>query len=193
MSGLHIYREDAVLAVIDFQEKLMPRMFETDKVTESAAKLIKGCRILGVPILVTQQYTKGIGETVGEIADALTCKLSDTVPEAAFKYFEKTSFGAMREPAFVKALSDTGRKTVILAGVETHVCVQQTAIALIEAGYNVFGVVDCMSSRTLLNKEFGQLRMTQSGVIMTGYESVLFDMLLDAKDPDFKIISSLVK
>jgi len=193
MSGLHIYREDAVLVAVDFQEKLMPAMFEGNKVTETAAKLIKGCRVLGVPVLVTQQYTKGIGETVDEITDALVCKLSDTVPAATFSHIEKTSFGAMGEPAFVKALADTGRKTVIITGVETHVCVQQTAIALIEAGYNVFGVIDCMSSRTLQNKEFGQLRMTQSGVIMTGYESVLFDMLLDAKDPGFKAISSLVR
>jgi len=193
MNGLRIERKDAVLVAIDFQDKLMPNMFEKEKITDAAARLIKGCRVLGAPIMVTQQYTKGIGATVAEIADALTCKISENIPEASFEHYEKTTFSAMGEPSFVKALADTGRRTVILAGVEAHVCVQQTALSLIEAGYIVYGAVDCMSSRTQLNKEFGQLRMTQSGVIITGYESVLFDMLVDSKDPDFKTISLIVK
>ena len=100
----------------------------------------------------------------------------------------------MRAPDFVKALADAGKKTVIITGMETHICVQQTALDLIECGYTVFGVLDCMSSRTLENKEFGQLRMTQSGVIVTGYESVLFEMLGDAKAESFRqIISQIVK
>jgi nicotinamidase-related amidase len=99
----------------------------------------------------------------------------------------------MKQPSFAQALSETGRKAVVITGMETHICVQQTALDLIEAGYDVYGVLDCMSSRTLANKELGQIRMTQSGVIVTGYEAVLFEMLQDSKDENFKAISQLVR
>ena len=193
MNGLTVKREDAVLAVIDFQVNMLAAIYGKDKIEDLSARFIKGCRILGVPILVTQQYTKGLGPTTEKITEALTCEIPEVLPAADFRSIEKTTFSAMKEPAFAQALSETGRKTVILTGVETHICVQQTALDLIEAGYNVFGVLDCMSSRTLENKEFGQIRMTQSGVIVTGYESVLFEMLIDAKDASFKQISRIVK
>ena len=193
MNGLAIKREDAVLVVIDFQVNMMAAIYGREKVEEMTSRLIKGCRILEVPILVTQQYTKGLGPTTEKIAEALKGEMPGVLPETTFLPLEKTTFSCIQEPSFAKALSKTGRKTVILTGVETHICVQQTALGLIEAGYNVFGALDCMSSRTLENKEFGQIRMTQSGVVVTGYESVLFEMLIDAKDAAFKHISKIVK
>ena len=183
MKGLNIKREDAVIVAIDFQEKLLVNIFESDKMVETMARLVKGCRVLEVPILVTQQYTKGIGPTVPKLAEAL----------GDFTHIEKMTFSAMREPEFVKALEATGRKTVIVTGAEAHICVQQTALDLIAAGYTVYGVVDCMSSRTPLNKELGQIRMTQSGVVVTGYEAELFDMLADARDGNLKTIAAIVK
>jgi len=188
-----IKREDAVLVAIDFQEKLLAGIYGREKFEESASRLIRGCRMLGIPIMVTQQYTKGLGPTSEKITQALVCEMPGILPGSSFTPFEKTTFSAMKEPSFAEALSETKRKTVIICGSETHICVEQTAVDLIGAGYSVFGAVDCMASRTLENKEFGQIRMTQSGVIITGYESVLFDMLLDSKDPNFKNISNLVK
>ena len=193
MNTLTIKREDAILVAIDFQEKLMTGMQDKEKLQETMARLIKGCRIFGVPIIVTQQYTKGLGPTTEKIATALTEEISETLPAQDLTPVEKTTFSAMKEPAFVKALAETGKKTVIITGMETHICVQQTAIDLIEAGYNVFGAFDCMSSRTRENKEFGQLRMTQSGVIVTGYESVLFELLGGSQDANFKQIATIVK
>ena len=193
MSLLTIQREDAVLVAVDFQERLMPGMFEKEKLEETMSRLIKGCRILGIPILVTQQYTKGLGETTAKIKEALTCEIPGALSAGNFTPVEKMTFSAMKEPSFVKALSDTGRRTVVITGMEAHICVQQTALDMIEAGFAVFGVLDCMSSRTLENKEFGQLRMTQSGVIVTGYESVLFDALGNSKDANFKQISAIVR
>jgi len=193
MIELTINRENAVLAVIDFQEKLLPSIYEKEKLEEAATRLIKGCRVLGVPVLVTQQYTKGLGQTTRKITEALTGEIPGILPETSFTPIEKTTFNAMKSPAFVEALAGTGKNVVIITGVEAHICVQQTALGLIEAGYQVFGVLDCMSSRTLENKEFGQLRMTQSGVIVTGYESVLFDLLGDSKDANFKQISTIVR
>jgi len=183
MNGSIIKKDDALLVAIDFQEKLLPAIWEREKLEDSSAKLIKGCRVLGVPILVTQQYTKGLGPTTATVAEALG------------EYFpiEKQTFSAMREPDFVKALKESGKNTVIVTGIEAHICVQQTALDLIDAGYTVYGVVDCMSSRTKENKEYGQLRMTQAGVIFTGLESVLFDMLVDSNNENFKTISKIVK
>ena len=193
MNALSIKREDAVLIAIDFQEKLMPQMYGKEKLEETMCRLIKGCRILGVPVLVTQQYSRGLGTVTEKITKALTEEISEIIPKRGLEPIEKTAFSAMKERSFVEALSKTGRKTAIITGVEAHVCVQQTALDLIEAGYSVFCVLDCVSSRTLENKEFGQLRMTQSGVFVTGYESVLFELLADSRHANFKQISSIVK
>lgn len=193
MNTLTAKREDTVLVAIDFQERLMPQMYEKDKLEETMCRLIKGCRILGIPILVTQQYSRGLGTLTEKIAKALTEELSEIIPERTLQPIEKTAFSAMQEPSFVEALSKTGRNTVIITGVEAHVCVQQTALDLIEAGYDVFGALDCMSSRTLDNKEYGQIRMTQSGVAVTGYESLLFELLADSRNANFKQISAIVK
>jgi len=193
MRSLTIQKEDAVCVLIDIQERLMPGMNNGAQMEETMVKLVRGCRLLDIPILVTQQYSKGLGLTTAAVIEALTASMNDQVPEAEFSPIEKTSFSAMKEPEFTKALEGINRKTVILAGVEAHVCVLQTALHLIEAGYTVYGVLDCMSSRTSENKELGQIRMAQSGVIVTGCETVLFELLADAKASVFKQISAIVK
>jgi nicotinamidase-related amidase len=193
MSKLTIRKEDAVLVAIDFQVKLMANMHGKEKVEDTICRFVRGLRLFEIPILVTQQYTKGIGPTTPDVTAALTEKLSDTVSEPTFTLVEKMTFSAMREPDFVKALGETGKKTVLLTGMESHICVLQTAMDLIEAGYRVFGVVDCMASRTTENKELAQVRMTQAGVIITSYEAVLFELANDSKDPNFKQIASIVK
>ena len=191
MNKINMRREDAIVVLIDAQERLMPSMSDGAAMEAAVVKLVKGCRLMGVPILVTQQYTKGLGPTITAVAEALTAPVDGNA--ASFSPIEKTAFSAMKEPAFVKALGETNRTTVILAGVEAHVCVLQTALHLVEAGYDVFAVLDCMSSRTIADKEFGQIRMAQSGVIVTGCETALFELLEDAKDPCFKRISAIVK
>jgi nicotinamidase-related amidase len=176
-------REEAVLVLVDYQERLMPAIKSRDDVEESAAKLANGCQILGVPILITQQYTKGLGPTVETIAQVL----------GDFQPIEKTSFSIMGEPAFVEALAATGRKSVILAGVEAHVCVLQSALDLLEAGYQVFLAIDAVSSRSNTDKKYAQRRMAEAGAVGTTVESVLFELLVGAREPGFKEISALVK
>jgi len=193
MSKLTIKKEDAVLVAIDFQVKLMANMHGKENVEAAICKLVRGLRLFEIPTLVTQQYTKGIGPTTPDIVGALTEKQSDAVAETSFAHIEKTSFSAMREPAFAKALAATGKKTVILTGMESHICVLLTAMDLIEAGYTVFGVANCMASRTPEDKALAQTRMTQAGVILTSYETVLFELANDANDPNFKQIASIVK
>ncbi len=183
MNTLKINREEAVLVLIDFQERLMPAMKGHDDLEEATIKLAKGCRILGVPVLVTQQYTKGLGPTIPGIDEAL----------GEYEPVEKTAFSAMGEPAFVEALKNTGRKSVILAGIEAHVCVLQTALDLIDAGYTVFLVNDCVASRSNTDRKFAQRRIAESGAVGTTFESVLFEILKGSRQEGFKEISSLVK
>jgi nicotinamidase-related amidase len=183
MKPLRINKEDAVLVVVDFQERLMPVMKDNKDLEKNAIKLIQGCKIMGVPILVTQQYTKGLGPTVANIHLAL----GEYVP------IEKTSFSSMGEGVFKESLAATNKKTVILIGIETHVCVLQTALDLIEAGYSVFLVEDCVSSRSGNDRKYAIMRMVNSGVTITTYESVLFELLKGAREPGFKDVSSLVK
>lgn len=132
MSRLNL--DEAILVVIDFQDRLVPAMKNEKEVIEKASALIKGCRILGVPIIATQQYTKGLGETTKDIKDALTLPIGDDVPETEFKHVEKKSFSCMDEPNFKEALIKSGKDQVIVCGVESHVCVQQTVIDLYEYG-----------------------------------------------------------
>jgi len=190
---VRLRKEDTVLVGIDFQERLMPAMKNNDEVEATAAKLVKGCRILGVPAVFTQQYTKGLGATVPAIVTALTEAIGDEIPAAEFNPVEKTSFSAMGEPAFVEALKKLGRKTVIIAGVEAHVCVQQTVLDLLENGYDVFVANDCISSRSNNDKKYAQRRMGDAGAAGTTYESILFELCGGAKEPGFKQISALVK
>jgi Amidases related to nicotinamidase len=190
---LKIKKEDAVLIGIDFQERLMPAMKNKEELELAAVKLIKGCRILGVPVIMTQQYTKGLGATIPSIASALTDPLSEDIPAAEFVPIEKTSFSAMGEPSFVERLEKLGKKSVIIAGIEAHVCVQQTVIDLLEKGYHVFIANDCIASRSNNDKKYSQRRMGDTGAIGTTCESILFELLRGAKEPGFKQISALVK
>lgn len=188
-----IKKEDAVLVGIDFQERLMPAMKGNEELSAAVVKLVKGCRILGVPVIMTQQYTKGLGPTVVAIADALTEPLGEETGAAEFHPVEKTSFSAMGEPDFIDALEKLERRTVIIAGIEAHVCVQQTVIDLLEKGYTVFVANDCISSRSNTDKKYAQRRMGDAGAVGTTYESILFELLGGAKEPGFKQISALVK
>lgn len=184
MKSLKIKKEEVVLVAIDFQERLMPAMKNSQEIEEKMVKLSQGFVVLGLPILTTQQYTKGLGETLASIKGAMG---------GNFKPIEKTSFSAMGEPEFVKALEATGRKTIVLTGVEAHVCVQQTALDLIEAGYHVFLVNDVISSRDNTDKKYAQRRISEAGGIGTTYEAVLFELVGGAREDGFKQISAIVK
>lgn len=184
MSVKRIKKEEAILVVIDIQERLIPVMAEKDEVIASVKKLAAGFEAIGSPILVTQQYTKGLGDTIEEVKSAFT----------NFSHIEKSAFSAMGDETFVNALKDSGRKTVILCGIESHVCVLQSSLDMLEAGYDVFVVVDAVSSRHLVDEENAIKRMLFSGVVTTTSESVLFEMLdNDSKSDTFKAISKIVK
>ena len=176
-------KEDTVLVVIDVQEKLMPAMYNRETVEAQTVKLCKGMDIFGVPKIVTTQYCKGLGPTIESVKEAL----------GEHQEFDKFTFSAYKNEEFKAALEATGRKKVVIVGVETHVCVEQTALDLIEAGYDVALAADCVSSRTPDSIQTAFRCLEAAGVVITAGESVLFDMLESAKAPEFKAISATVK
>lgn len=178
-----LIREDAILVLVDFQERLMPAMKDFQALETSVIKLVQGIETLGVPVLVTQQYTKGLGPTIPSIAQAL----------GEFSPIEKTDFSAAGEMNFLEALNASGKTTVILCGIEAHVCVAQTALALLELGYDVFLAEDAVSSRNKTDKKVGVKRMIDAGARPVTVEAVLFELLGTAKAAEFKEISRIVK
>jgi nicotinamidase-related amidase len=180
---MRILRENSVGLVIDIQERLVPAMEENEIFVENSKKLIQGLQILGLPLLVTQQYTKGLGETIDEV--------KALIPD--FEYIEKKDFSCLDEPVFAEKLALSGAKTVIICGIESHVCVLQTAIDLRVAGYTPVVVLDCVASRSFDNVDLAAERFRYEGIMMTSFESILFELTRGAGAPGFKEISKLVK
>jgi nicotinamidase-related amidase len=180
-------REDAVLVVVDVQERLVPAI---DK--ELYARSLKNFKIaieaagtLGLPIVLTEQYPKGLGRTVPEVVQALEGK--------KYERIEKVAFSCARDEEFLSAIAKTARRQVVLIGMETHVCVYQTAMDLLGAGYEVQVVADCISSRDPENKEVCLAKMGQADISPTTTEMALFELLKVAKGDKFKQISNIVK
>lgn len=180
---MRILKEDTMALVIDFQEKLMPVMDKAEALEVRTGILLKGLRTLEVPMLFTQQYTKGIGMTIPSLFEAA----------GEEKYFDKITFSCMDDEAIRNAVEAGGKKNVIVCGIESHICVLQTCIDLKEAGYTPILVVDCMSSRKESDKEIAILRAQQEGILLTTTEAILFELTRKAGNPIFKEISRLIK
>lgn len=174
--------EEAVLMVIDIQDKLVPAMKYGEKVIQNTATLITVAQKLGVPIIATEQYPKGLGKTVSEVSYNL--EESST--------FEKTSFSGCTSEV-TSALKGFERKKIIITGMETHVCVFQTVRELLAQDYQVFVVSDAVCSRTKENYRNGLSLMSSMGAVVTNTETVFFDLMKQAGTPLFKELSKLIK
>jgi len=175
--------EDAVFCLVDVQEKLFPHMVNKELIEKNLVTLIKGLKIHELPFIVNEQYKKGIGETIPSLRELIHDD----------PHFEKTTFSCCANEPTMEAIKATGKKVVIVAGIETHVCVLQTCLDLLEAGLQPVLVTDCVSSREQYNTIMAIERLVQAGVIPTTYESLLFELTVNAKNPNFKAISALVK
>ena len=177
-------REKAILVVVDVQERLVPAMPKKvyRKLQQSIDMLIKASVELGLPVLTTEQYPRGLGHTVAELDSA--CK--QTV-------IEKVSFGCCGESLFLDALKKSGRTQIILTGMEAHVCVYQTVLGLLENGYHVHLVSDAICSRNKNDYLAGVDNARCAGAVVTTTEMALFQMLKEAGTPEFKVVSGLVK
>ena len=175
--------ENAVLLIVDIQGKLALLMHRKELLFKNVQKLIKGIRVLGIPILWVEQNPQGLGPTIPEISNLLP----DIQP------IGKMSFSSCRNDRFLQALQALNRKQVLIAGIEAHVCVYQTAVDLVGIGYEVQVAADAVSSRSLKNKETGLQRMRDSGVSLTSVETALFELLKVADGEPFREIIRIVK
>lgn len=175
-----IVKEDSVLVVIDVQEKLMPVIANGEKVTDNVVRLLKFSQIIGLPVILTEQ--ENLGATLPEIRDLIP----DTRP------IPKLVFNCFRSDEFEKAVQETGRNTLILTGVETHICVAQTALHALPQ-FTVHVVSDATSSRTVENCNIGLERMRQSGAVITSTEMLIFELLQRAGTDEFRTTLPLVK
>ncbi len=182
MDKFTLLKEESLLLIIDIQERLVPAMKYGEQVIKNTNVLISTAKEMDMPIIVTEQYPRGLGQTVSEINDRLENVLK----------FEKTLFTACTEQV-VDALKATGRKKIIITGMEAHVCVFQTARDLIGLGYEVFIVSDGVSSRHKENYRNGLELMKNMGAVVTNTETVFFDLMKEASIPEFKVLSKLIK
>jgi nicotinamidase-related amidase len=180
-------RDDTVLLVVDMQERLVPVVRNPERLLWNVGRLLEGAKILGVPAIATEQYPRGLGATVPVIAERLAA-VGDGQPLPA-----KLTFSAYGCPEVRQQLATLGRPNVLVCGIETHVCVLQTALDLGHAGYRVFLAEDAVESRSEGDRRVALRRLESSGVTLTTVESTLFEWCVEAGTPAFKQISQLVK
>lgn len=178
-----ISRTAAVLVIIDIQGNLAQAMFDKETLFANTVKLIKGFKALNLPVIATEQIPQKLGPTLPQIAD----EIDDFHPIA------KESFSCWNEKNFKEQLEALSRRHVVLLGIETHVCVYQTALDLINEGYTVHLVADAVSSRTRENRQIGIDAMKIAGGHITSTEMVLFELLRTAADPKAKELFRIVK
>jgi nicotinamidase-related amidase len=175
--------DSTVLVVIDVQDKLFRVMPDREALADNLGKLIRGTQVLGVPLIVTEQNPKGLGPTIAELASLMP----------AVSPIPKLSFSCCGEGRFLLELKALKRRQVLLAGIELHVCVYQTALDLLALGYEVQVVADGVASRRAQDREIGLARLRDSGVNLTTTEMALFELLKVAEGDVFKEISRIVK
>lgn len=172
------------LVVVDIQEGFRNAIPDFALIASRASTVVRGFQILGIPVVVTEQYPNGLGHTAEEIKFVL--------PDD-FEVFEKTAFSSCGAAAFVAKLGELGVKQVVLCGLETHVCVNQTAHDLLERGFQVHILMDCVCSRFEHDKAAGIAKMQMSGVVPSSIEMALFELMRDANHANFKEIQALIK
>lgn len=176
-------RERSALFVIDLQDSYRGKLYEEKRVAGATARLLQAATILEIPVLVTEQYPERLGSTWAEIAEL--------APAGAAR-LAKRRFSAAAEPGVRERLAEWGRDQVVIAGIETHVCVSQTAHDLLAAGLGVHVPRDAVTARFALEDDTGYAKMVGSGVVPTSTEAVLFEWLGDSRAAEFKAIHRLV-
>jgi nicotinamidase-related amidase len=183
LDRFYLGREEAALVIVDIQDRLASVMEDRREVTANCLHLIEAARLLHMPVLVTEQYPKGLGPTVREIREALP----------SYRPIEKLTFDCCREAPFMDAVYSLGRKKMILTGMETHICVLQTCLGLLKDGYQVHVARDAVCSRTKENFLSGIGMMRDAGAVITCTETALFQLLERAGTEEFKAISKRIK
>lgn len=171
-------KENVVLIVIDFQERMLPHIKNWQDVLKNSVKLIKAFKIFNLPIIYTEQ--KKLGKTVDEVW-------------AGKNIIEKTTFSCFRERNFIEILNKTKRRKCLVIGIEAHICVLQTVLDLIENGYETYVAIDCIGSRNEEDKEVAVKYMIRYGAVPTTAETAIYEILESSEAPEFKKILEIVK
>ncbi|WP_311531137.1 isochorismatase family protein [uncultured Anaerococcus sp.] len=182
IDGLYTDRSKTLLLVVDIQPKLMTSVEEGERVTKNTVGLIKAFKAYDLPILATEQYPKGLGRS----DERILAELCDE------KIFPKTSFNALI-PEVLNFIKDNDIKNVVVTGAEGHICIYQTIRSLLDLGLNVFYVDDAIGSFTNELKDGAKASLRDMGAVLVNTELILFDLAIDSKDSNFKLISNLVK
>ncbi len=180
----HLKIDNTLVVVVDMQEPFLQDIFDRERLLNNVRILLQGARIMHLPILCTTQYAKRMGDTIPEIKELLPPLLPP---------FDKIDFSCYRSVPFVSELQRSGKKQILLCGVETHICINQSAHDLTAAGYQVHVVADAVSSRTEMNWRLGLDKMRQGGVLLSSVEMALYEMMETAGTPEFKAILPIVK
>ena len=183
---MRLDRASAILVVIDVQEKLMPVIDGREDVERNVERLVRGCHILGVPALLTEQYVKGLGATVPRVRGAFE-------ETTGYRAIEKDCFSAAGCDAFAAQLAALDRRQVLVCGVETHVCVYQTVKDLLAGGRDVTVIADAVSSRAPQNRSIALQRMVSDGAHISSTEMALFELLRVSGTDEFRAVSRLVR
>jgi len=183
MSNFSIDKENSALLIVDVQEKLAPAMKVRDEVIGNCIHLLELAKLLNIAVVITEQYPKGLGLTVPEIRNVLP----------AYQPIEKLTFSCCGEPKFQDQIKRLDKKTIIVAGMETHVCVLQTCIGLLNDGFNVHVVSDAVCSRSKKDWKIGIEYMRDAGAVITCTETVLFQLLKVAGTEEFRTISRRIR
>lgn len=173
-------RNDSVLVVIDVQEKLVPAIHDREEVILNTARLVKFCGIVGIPVVFTEQ--KKLGSTLPAVRETVN----------DFSAIEKVHFNCFLNPEFSDVVTQTGRQTIVLTGVESHICVAQTAIAA-SSRWNVHVISDAVSSRSPANKAIALARMRDAGAVISSTEMFIYEILVEAGTDEFKSVLPLVR
>ncbi|MBS5860086.1 isochorismatase family protein [bacterium] len=175
--------ENSLLLIIDVQEKLVNAL-DKDIIVKRVSNLVKSARLLNIPVVATEQYPKGLGATV----ETVSAEFAENTP-----VFEKTSFNALEADGVLEKIKAFNKKQIVICGIETHICVHQTAAALLREGYEVYVIKDACASRSKYEFKQGIELMASNGVKVSCVEIVLFEWLKTAKNPCFKEIQALIK
>lgn len=184
MKPIELQPEDALLVVVDLQEKLLPAIAERERVVKRSLVMIRAAQTLGIPILWTEQYKKGLGDTVAEVKDA--------IGEAA-RPMEKVAFGCLCDEAVAAETKVSGKRQMILVGIEAHVCVLQTALKALAEGWTVFLAEDALGSRRMSDRETALRRLAQAGCVPATVEMLIMEALGVAQGEKFKSVLPLLK
>ena len=176
--------EESLVLIIDIQERLLNAIFNKEIVAKKSAIIAKAADILGIPVIVTEQYPKGLGSTVVDIKNNLN--------EGSL-FFEKTAFSKLNDEEIYNKIKASQKRQIVIFGIETHICVNQTITALIKEGYDVSVIKDACGSRTEAEYHAGLDRMKENGAHILTTEIALFEWLKGAKHPKFKEVQSLIK